>query len=79
MLMSLKKNIAVAVSRLMDRVFASHPRLKLLKLRVCAHPNPLRERGIVFLRFTQCLRKSLADASGYDKSQCFSASEQPQR
>jgi hypothetical protein len=27
-LMSLKKNIAVAVSRLMDRVFATHPRLK---------------------------------------------------
>jgi hypothetical protein len=28
MLISLKKNFAVAVSRLMDQVFASHPGLK---------------------------------------------------
>lgn len=25
--------------------------MSVLKLRVCAYPNPLRERGIVFLRF----------------------------
>jgi hypothetical protein len=34
---------------------------RLLKLRVC-YPNPLRQRGIVLLRFMQCFGKSLADA-----------------
>jgi hypothetical protein len=57
----------------------THRHACVLKLRVCGHPNPLRQRGIVLLRFAQVCRKSLADASGCDKSQCFSASEQPQR
>jgi hypothetical protein len=32
----------------------------VLKLRVCDYPDPLRQRGIVLLRLTQCLEKSLA-------------------
>ena len=45
----------------------------VLKLRVAGDPNPLRERGIVLLRFTKCLEKSLADASGCDHSRYLSA------
>ena len=45
--------------------------MRVLKLRVCGHPNPLRRRGTVFLRFTHGCQKSLADASGSDKSLCF--------
>jgi hypothetical protein len=56
----------------------SSPRLKLLKLRVCSYPNPLRQRGIVFLRFTQCFGKSLADASGCDIPLCFCTLDLPQ-
>jgi hypothetical protein len=45
-----------------DEVFREIPRSRVLKLRIRDDPNPLRERGIVLLRLTQCLGKSLADA-----------------
>ena len=54
------------------------PRERLLKLRVGSDPNPLRERGIVLLRFTQCFGKSLADASGCDNPLCFCPLDLPQ-
>ena len=37
----------------------------------------MRERGIVLLRFTKCLAKSLADASGYDDPLCFRTLDLP--
>ena len=60
------------------RLCLSQPDASVLKLRVCRHPNPLRQRGIVLLRFTQCLGKSLAHASGYDKPLCFRPLDLPQ-
>ena len=53
------------------------PRSLALKLRVCDYPNPLRKRGIVLLRFRQCLEKSLADASGSDDSLCVQTVDLP--
>ena len=54
------------------------PRSRVLKLRICDYPNPLRQRGIELLRLTQCLEKSLAHASGYDNPLCFLAVDLPQ-
>ena len=51
---------------------------RLLKLRIFRYPNPLRQRGIVLLRFMQCFGKSLADASGCDIPLCFCPLDLPQ-